>query len=130
MAQFEGKQIRPLDDASFSIVYLAAEEGKNSELLLFDERFIAEQNWKRKASEKSKKFFEQAKARYEQITCDLFASDRFVRRLQKFKKIKVMLNQPIDPAVVLNRVKVMLRDRSYHHLRWLIVDLLLLPFTL
>jgi hypothetical protein len=113
-----------------NIVYLAPEEGKNAELLLFDERFIAEHNWKKKASEKGKKFFELAKLRYEQVTCDLFASDRFVRRLQKFKKIKVMLNQPIDPAVVRTRVKEMLRDRSYHHLRWLIVDLLILPFTL
>jgi hypothetical protein len=130
MSYLEENQVKPIENSSFSIVYLAPEEGKNAELLLFDERFIVEQNWKQKASEKSKKFFERAKHRYEQITCDLFASDRFVRRIQKFNKIKVMLTQPIDPAVVRNRLKVMLRDRSYHHLRWMIIDLLILPFTL
>ena len=130
MSLLEEKQLNGFENPNFSIVYLAPEEGKNAELLFFDERFIAEPSWKKKASEKGKKFFEQAKLRYEQITCDLFASDRFVRRLQKFKKIKVMLNQPIDPAVVRSRVKEMLRDRSYHHLRWLILDLLILPFTL
>ncbi|HSE43566.1 MAG TPA: hypothetical protein VLH08_22590 [Acidobacteriota bacterium] len=118
------------ENSSLSIVYLAAEEGKNTELLLFDERFIAEQSWKRKASEKSKKLIERLRARYDQVTCDLFASDRFVRRLQKLKKITIILNQPIDPALVRNRLKVMLRDRSYHHLRWMLIDALILPFTI
>ncbi len=128
-SRLEEQKINRIDDYRVSIMYLAAEQNE-PELLLFDERFITEQNWKQKASEKGREFFEKAKACYEQVTCDLFASDRFVRRLQRFRKITVLLNQPIDPAVIRNRMKVMMRDRSYHHLRWLIVDVLLLPFSL
>jgi hypothetical protein len=124
----EEPKVNRVDDR-VSILYLAAEQNE-PELLLFDEGFITENNWKQKASEKGREFFEKTKARYEQVTCDLFAGDRFVRRLQRFHKITVLLNQPIDPAVIRNRMKVMMRDRSYHHLRWLIVDILLLPFSL
>jgi Mitochondrial K+-H+ exchange-related len=128
-SQLDEQKINRIKDHRVSILYLAPEQN-GPELLLFDEDFITEHNWKQKASEKGREFFEKAKARYEQVTCDLFASDRFVRRLQRFRKITVLLNQPIDPAVIRNRMKVMMRDRSYHHLRWLILDVLLLPFSL
>lgn len=127
--RLENHKVIRVEDPGVSILYLAP--GQNEpELLFFDERLITEHSWKQKASEKGREFFEKAKARYEQATCDLFASDRFVRRLQRFRKITVLLNQPIDPAVIRARMKDMLRDRSYHHLRWLIVDLLLLPLSL
>jgi hypothetical protein len=125
----EEHKLNQIDDGGVSILYLAPERNE-PELLLFDEGFITEHNWKQKASEKGREFFEKARARYEQVTCDLFAGDRFVRRLQRFRKITVLLNQPIDPAVIQNRMKAMMRDRSYHHLRWLIVDILLLPLSL
>nr|ALS89550.1 mitochondrial K+-H+ exchange-related protein [uncultured bacterium] len=126
----EERKLNQIDDRGLSILYLAPERNE-PELLLFDERFITEHNnWKQKASEKGRAFFEKAKARYEQVTCDLFAGDRFVRRLERFRKITVLLNHPIDPAEIKNRMKVMMRDRSYHHLRWLIVDILLLPLSL
>ena len=125
----EEQKARPIDDRGISILYLAPEQNE-PELLLFDEGFITEHSWKQKASKKGREFFEKAKARYEQVACDLFAGDRFVRRLQRFRKITVLLNQPIDPAVIRNRMKAMMRDRSYHHLRWLIIDVLLLPLSL
>jgi hypothetical protein len=125
----EEHKLNQVEDGGVSILYLAPEQNE-PELLLFDEGFIIEPNWKQKASEKGRQFFEKAKARYEQVTCDLFAGDRFVRRLERFRKITVLLNQPIDPAVIQNRMKAMMRDRSYHHLRWLIVDVLLLPLSL
>jgi len=127
--RLEEHKLNQIDDGGVSILYLAPEQNE-PELLLFDEDFITGNNWKQKASEKGREFFEKAKARYEQVTCDLFAGDRFVRRLEGFRKITVLLNQPVDPAVILNRMKAMMRDRSYHHLRWLIVDVLLLPLSL
>jgi hypothetical protein len=128
-SRLEEHKLNQIEDRAVSILYLAPEQDE-PELLLFDENFITEHTWKQKASEKGREFFEKAKARYEQLTCDLFAGDRFVRRLEGFRKITVLLNQPIDPAVIRNRMKVMMRDRSYHHLRWLIVDILLLPLSL
>ena len=128
-SRLEEHKLNQVDDRSVSILYLAPEQNR-PELLLFDEDFITEPTWKRKASEKGREFFEKAKARYEQVTCDLFAGDRFVRRLGRFRKITVLLNQPVDPAVIRNRMTAMMRDRSYHHLRWLIVDVLLLPLSL
>jgi Mitochondrial K+-H+ exchange-related len=125
----EEHKLNQVEDRRISLLYLAPEQNE-PELLLFDEDFITEPTWKKKASEKSRQFFEKAKARYEQVTCDLFAGDRFVRRLERFRKITVLLNQPIDPAVIRNRMRVMMRDRSYHHLRWLIIDVLLLPLSL
>src|SRR6185369_2833646 len=70
------------------------------------------------------------KERYERIACEAFAGDRFLRRLRSFRKITVSLNRPIDPVEVRAKLMKMLRDRSYHHLRWLMIDLVLLPLSL
>jgi|GEM_PF-7117433 len=120
-----------LPDHSSAKLYLSTEndDPKTPELLFFEEEMIRDSSW-RKASEKSRALWERIKARYERIACEAFADDRFLRRLHSFRKITVALNRPIDPADVRVRLKKMLRDRSYHHLRWLIIDLLLLPLSL
>jgi K+-H+ exchange-related protein len=110
-------------------LYLAEEDASTPELLFYDESVIRDSNWK-KTSEKGRKIWQRLKARYEQISCEAFADDRFLRKLHKFQKITVFLNKPIDPAEVRCRLKKMLRDRSYHHLRWLIIDAALLPLSL
>jgi len=111
-------------------LYLASEDDANTpELLFFDEELIHDSRWK-KTSEKSRELWQRLKLRYELIACEAFAGDRFVRKLHKFRKITIALNRPIDPSEVRSRIKKMIRDRSYHHLRWLIIDSLLLPFSL
>lgn len=119
-----------IEERQSEILYLAPEEGKDSpELLLFNEELLKDSGWKR-ASEKGRQLWERIKERYEQMACEVFAGDRFVRRLRRFKRITILLNKPIEPAIVKARLKQMLRDRSYHHLRWLIVDALLLPLSI
>lgn len=110
-------------------LYLAVEEDAQApDFLFFEEEIIHDSNWK-KASEKGRQLWQKIKLRYERVACEAFAGDRFVRRLRNFKKITVVLNRPIDPAVVRKKLKQMIRDRSYHHLRWMIIDLILLPFS-
>jgi len=112
-----------------AILYFSKEDGKDvPELLLFEEKLIRGSNWKR-ASERGRQLWLRVRDMYEQYTMDFFATDRFVRRLRYFKKITVLLNQPIDPAEVKRRLKRIVRDRSYHHFRWMIVDVLLLPLA-
>jgi len=111
-------------------LYLSAEEDQRTpELLFFEEELIHGSGWK-KASEKGRELWQRMKERYERVACEAFAGDRFVRRLHSFKKITVVLNRPIDPLLVRTKLKQMIRDRSYHHLRWMIIDLLLLPLSL
>jgi len=117
-------------DSVIPKLYLSAEEDpKTPELLFFDEELIRDSSWK-KASEKGRQLWLTIKERYERIACEAFAGDRFLRRLHSFRKITIALNRPIDPAEVRIKLKRMLRDRSYHHLRWLIIDLILLPLSL
>jgi hypothetical protein len=117
-------------ESQFAVLYLPADEGKNfPELLLFDEQLI-QGSGSKQARSGYRRFLDRIKERYDQIACESFAGDRFVRRLRDFKKMTVFLNGPIEPAVVKQRLKQMLRDRSYHHLRWLVIDLLLLPVSL
>lgn len=99
------------------------------ELVFFEESSIKESGW-RKASEKGRQLWERLRDRYETYSLELFATDRFVRRLHAFKKIKVFLNRPVDPAIVRQSLKRIVRDRSYHHLRWMVVDLCILPFSI
>jgi hypothetical protein len=110
-------------------LYLRAEEDPlTPELLFFEEQIIHEPGWK-KASEKGRELWQRLKERYERVACEAFAGDRFVRKLRSFRKITVALNRPIEPAEVRLKLKRMLRDRSYHHLRWLFIDLALLPLS-
>jgi hypothetical protein len=111
-------------------IYFVPEEGKHSpELLFFREEDVKDSGWKR-ASEKGRKVWSRIREYYEHYSIDLFAPDRFVRKLAHFKGITVVLNTPIDPAVVKARLKTIVKNRSYHHLRWLVIDSLLLPLTL
>jgi len=120
----------PLKEDLGAVLYFTPEEGAESpEFLFFPEEIIRESGWK-KASQKGKQIWNKARELYETSAVDLFATDRFVRRLRSFKKVTVFLNKPIEPSVVKKRLRQILRDRSYHHLRWMIVDALLLPVSL
>lgn len=110
-------------------VLFLAEEGKESQELLFYEEDLITNPGMETAPERGKKLWQRVKNWYEQSAVELFAGDRFVRRLGYFRKIKVLMTRPIDTAVVKARLQQMLRDRSYHHLRWMAIDLLLLPLT-
>lgn len=123
-------EIKHPEEQHTAFLYFTAESGGTPELLFFEENVIREPKWRHIAAAKGRQFRERARARYEQVALEMFASDRFIRKLKKFKKIIVLLNRPIEPAEVRSRLKAMLRDSSYHHLRWLIVDLVLLPFSL
>jgi hypothetical protein len=119
-----------LPDSLVARLYLSADEDPhNPDFLFFEEEIIHDSKWK-KASAKGKQIWVSVKERYERVACEAFAGDRFVRRLRSFKKIRVALNRPIEPAEVRAKLKQMMRDRSYHHLRWMIIDLLLLPLSL
>jgi hypothetical protein len=115
-------------DEDPSILYFPTGEGNsNPELLLFEEKLIAHPP---KAKLSHTKLRHRLKDIYDQYTVDFFATDKFVRKLQSFKKIRVLLTMPIEPAEVRERLRRIVRDRSYHHLRWLIIDSLLLPFAI
>jgi hypothetical protein len=112
-------------------LYLAAEDTPIVlELLFFDEEMIRDSRWKKTPEKSREEMWQRVKIRYEQIACEAFADDRFLRRLRRFRKITVFLNRPIEVSEVRERLTRMLRDRSYHHLRWLIIDSLLLPLSL
>jgi hypothetical protein len=124
------QQTEVVSDPLVARLYLSAEEDQRTpELLFFEEEIIHDSSW-RKASEKGRELWQRVKERYERVACEAFAGDRFVRRLRSFKKITVVLNRPIDPVLARTKLKQMIRDRSYHHLRWMIIDLLLLPLSL
>jgi Mitochondrial K+-H+ exchange-related len=124
------EESRVLHEEGPVLFYFPAVEVEHTpELVLFEENSIKESGWK-KASEKGRQLWERLRERYEVYAVELFATDRFVRRLHAFKKIKVFLNRPVDPAIVKESLTRIVRDRSYHHLRWMIVDLLILPFTI
>lgn len=113
-----------------TLFYFPAMEIEHTpELLFFEENSIKESGWK-KASQKGRQMWERIRERFESYSVELFASDRFVRKLYGFKNIKVILNRPVDPVVVKENLKRIFRDQSYHHLRWLIVDATILPFTI
>lgn len=119
------------EEPSNAVVYFNPDEGADApEILLFDEKSVAIRKWKEKASQTGKRLRERIRERYDHVTADLFAGDRFIHRLKGFGKITVLLNKPIEPALVRERLRAIFRDRSYHHLRWLIVDALLLPLSL
>lgn len=112
------------------ILLFPSEEGVEShELLLYDEGLIRDSG-SRDPFQKGKKLLQRVKNWYEQSAVELYAGDRFVRRVGYFKKIKVLLTRPIEKTVVKAKLQEMLRDRSYHHLRWLAIDLLLMPATI
>ena len=119
----------PIDPFAAKLYLSAEEDSKTPELLFFEEELIQDSSWK-KASEKGRQLWNKVKERYERIACEAFAGDRFLRRLRSFRKITVSLNRPIDPVEVRAKLMKMLRDRSYHHLRWLMIDLVLLPLSL
>ena len=117
-------------EPSVARLYLSAEDdSRTPELLFFEEQIIRDSGWK-KASAKGRQLWEKIKERYERVACEAFAGDRFVRRLRSFGRVRVAMNRPIEPALVRAKLKQMMRDRSYHHLRWMIIDLLLLPLSL
>jgi hypothetical protein len=118
------------EDAASATIYLAVNNDREVPvLLLFEEDIVKSSGWKR-ASQSGRRVWQKMKDRYEQIVSEVFADDRFLTRLKNFRKITVLLNQPIEPAVVKERLHRILRDRSYHHLRWMIIDLVLLPLAL
>jgi Mitochondrial K+-H+ exchange-related len=123
------EEAKALPEESPTLFYFPAMEVEHTpELVFFEEKSIKESSW-RKASEKGRQLWERLRERFEIYSIELFATDRFIRRLHAFKKIKVVLNRPIDPAIVKESLKRIIRDRSYHHLRWMLVDLILLPFS-
>jgi hypothetical protein len=112
------------------VLFFPLEEGSEShELLLYDEGMIRDSGG-RDPFQKGKKLLHRVKNWYEQSAVELYAGDRFVRRVGYFKKIKVLLTRPIEKTVVKAKLQQMLRDRSYHHLRWMAIDLLLMPATI
>lgn len=117
--QFEGTEVLffPEDDRK-----------EPCELLLYDEDMIRDSVGD--PSQKGKKLWQRVKNWYEQSAVELYAGDRFVRRVGYFKKVKVLLTRPIDKADVKVKLQRMLRDRSYHHLRWMVIDLALMPTTI
>lgn len=119
-----------VQDPQSAVLYFTPQEGKDSpELLLFEERLIEDPN-RKLTPEKSRTFWSRWRGRYDQFALETFAGDRFIRKLRHLKRITILLNKPIEPVVVKQRLKQMLKDRSYHHLRWLVADALLLPVTL
>lgn len=124
------EEAKTVPEESPTLFYFPAMEVEHTpELVFFEEKSIKESGW-RKASEKGRQLWERLRDRFEIYSIELFATDRFIRRLHAFKKIKVVLNRPIEPAIVKESLKRIIRDRSYHHLRWMIVDLILLPFSI
>jgi len=123
-------EVQALAEASQpSLIYVAGGgDSENPELLLYTEESVQSSRWKI-ASEKSRQFWYSIKDRFDQYSLEAFAGDRLVWKLRKLKRIKVILTQPIDPVVVRARMNQMLRDQSYHHMRWMIIDTLLLPLT-
>jgi len=120
----------PVNEDLGVVLYFAPDEGEEfPEFLFFPEEIIRESGWK-KASRKGKQIWNRIRDAYESSAIDLFATDRFVRRLRSFKKVTVFLNKPIEPSLVKKRLRQIFRDRSYHHLRWMIIDALLLPVSL
>lgn len=116
-------------DLQTAVLYFSPREGTGSpELLLFEERLIEDPA--SHVQEKDRSFWERWRERYEHFAVEKFAGDRFIRRLRHLKKITILLNKPIEPAIVKQRLNQILKDRSYHHLRWLIADILILPITL
>src|SRR5262245_27766041 len=116
--------------ADEALVYFQPKEGDAPEILLFEEKTIRPARWRRLATEKSKEWWSRTRHRIEHLMLDIFAADRFVYHLKGFKKMTVLLNHPIDPGVVRDRIRSIFRDRSHHHLRWLVVDALLLPASI
>lgn len=119
-----------VEDPHSAVVYFHPKEDDAPEILLFEEDAVRTRKWRRVASDKGRQFWARMRERMEHMMSDVFAPDRFVSRLKGFRKMTVLLNKPIDPAVVRERLRTIFRDRSYHHLRWLIVDVLLLPTSL
>src|SRR5207249_4188958 len=116
--------------AACTTVYFVPSENANPELLLFEEKLIlGSGGWKR-SGDKGRKWRQQLREWYEKYSIDLFAPDRFVRKLSDLKRITVLLCSPIDPFLVRERLRKIVRDRKYHHLRWMIIDILLLPVSL
>ena len=115
--------------AACTTVYFVPSENANPELLLFEEKLVLGTTWRR-SGETGRKWRQQLRDWYEKYSVDLFAPDRFVRKLIDLKRITVLLRSPIDPFLVRERLRKIVRDRKYHHLRWMIIDILLLPVSL
>ena len=115
--------------AACTTVYFVPSENANPELLLFEEKLVLGTS-RRRSGEKGRKWRQQLRDWYEKYSIDLFAPDRFVRKLMDLKRITVLLRSPIDPFLVRERLRKIVRDRKYHHLRWMIIDILLLPVSL
>lgn len=115
--------------AACTTVYFVPSENANPELLLFEEKLVLGTTWRR-SGETGRKWRQQLRDWYEKYSIDLFAPDRFVRKLIDLKRITVLLRSPIDPFLVRERLRKIVRDRKYHHLRWMIIDILLLPVSL
>lgn len=112
------------------ILYFVPTDGENSpELLFFEEHTIRGSSWKR-TTEKGRRLRRQLRVWYERYSVDLYAPDRFIRKLIDLKNITVRLKSPLDPSLVRDRLKEIVRNRKYHHLRWMVVDILLLPVSL
>lgn len=111
-----------------TVFYFEAEDKNSPELLLFSEDSIKDSKWKR-ASQKGRRIWQSMKYKFEQYSIEAFASDRFIWKMHTLHNLRILLNKPIDPAVVRARLRTILKDRSDRHLRWLIIDSLLLPLT-
>jgi len=117
------EQKSPSETQQTAVLYFTEQPG---ELLFYEETFVQGES----AFHSDGSFWNKTKARFDKFSFEAFAGDRFIRRLRRIRNIKILLGTPIDPQVVRTKLKAMLRDRKYHHLRWLVVDSLLLPLSL
>jgi hypothetical protein len=119
------------DDSDVATLYLAQAEGPGrtpSRVLFYEERLVR----RAPAPEPEKggwRILPALRHRFERLSMELFAADRFVRRLEKYRKVRVFLNRSMDPPDVHQWLLHVIRDNSHHHLRWLFLDLLLLPIS-
>lgn len=115
-------------------LYLAiCERSEPARVLLFEESLVHSHMGGTAAAGRQPRLhkgglWHRMKEHYEDISLEMFASDRFVRRAN-FDRVKVMLNKPLEAADVRDWIARVIRDNSFHHLRWLIIDGILLPIS-
>ena len=78
------EEAKALPEESPTLFYFPAMEVEHTpELVFFEEKSIKESSW-RKASEKGRQLWERLRERFEIYSSELFATDRFIRRLHAF----------------------------------------------
>jgi Mitochondrial K+-H+ exchange-related len=120
-------------DPPIPTLYLAVCEGAQPErVLLFEESLVHDHRPETAPTPTAppRRIWHRMKEHYDDISLEMFASDRFVRKAEKFGKVKVLLNSPLESTEVREWIDRIIRENSFHHLRWLIIDGILLPVSL